>query len=294
MLRFRPWRLLLRAALCSVLCTLSVSAQDGYSVFFSNSSTEAEPGEPVTLNIALENSPDPVTGFSLGVTHDADLLTIGSIDIAAGLQSVLDVCSDTSFIAIREIEGGFTAAMLLRTNQCENGQLDPGQTHSLLDVTYNTSADGVGVAEVSITSDLGTPQVPVLFDLSGVAQAATSDENTTATISLGGGAPFIRGDGDQNGALGIPDAILLLNFLFSGGLPAGAPTEDNCLLVYNYDGSVNAEGIESVNEIELNDGVGILLFIFRAGPLPALPYPACDVGPTAASARMTCTAFNCP
>ncbi len=294
MLRFRPWRLLLRAALCSVLCTLSVSAQDGYSVFFSDTSVEAEPGEPVILNVALENSPDPVTGFSLGVTHDAELLTIASIDLAPDLQMVLDACTDSNFIAIRETGNGFTAAMLLRTNLCANGQLDPGQTHSLLDVTYNTGADGVGVAAVSITSDLGSPQVPVLFDLSGVAQAATSDENTTANISLGGGAPFIRGDGDQNGSLGIPDAILILGFLFSGGLPGGKPTEDNCLIVYNFDGSVDAGGVETVDEIELNDGVGILLFLFRGGSLPAPPYPACGVGPNAASTRMTCTTFNCP
>ena len=205
-------------------------------MFFSDTSVEAEPGEPVTLNVALENSPDPVTGFSLGVTHDAELLTIASIDLAPDLQTVLDACTDSNFIAIRETGNGFTAAMLLRTNLCANGQLDPGQTHSLLDVTYNTSADGVGAAEVSITSDLGTPQVPVLFDLSGVAQVATSDENTTATISLGGGVPFLRGDGDQSGTIGIPDAVLILSYLFSGGLPAGKPTEDNCLIVYNFDG----------------------------------------------------------
>ena len=298
MARFRTWRLILRASLCALVCTMSLPAQDTYNVFFTSTSVEVEPGTDVTLRIALTNTPQPVTGFSLGVRHDALLLTLDSVKIAADLQdAITDGCGgdspDGSFFHVMETAAGFTAAMLLRTNICQTGQLAPGENHKLLDLTYKTNAGGRGGATATITSTLGTPAVPVLLDLSGVAQAPTSPgENTKATIRLGGGAPFLRGDANQNGAVDVTDGILVLAFLFGGGLEAGKPTEENCLVVYNFDGSTT-QGEETEGDINLSDGVAVLNFLFRSGLPPAKPYPSCGLSDIAASTRMTCGIFNC-
>ncbi len=147
---------------------------------------------------------------------------------------------------------------------------------------------------IFLTSALGTPPVAVVLDLSGVAQAPTSPgENTKATIRLGGGTPFLRGDVNQNGAVGVTDAILILAFLFSGGLEPGKPAEENCLIAYNFDGSAT-QGEETASDINLTDALGVLTFLFRSGFPPPKPYPSCGLSDVAASTRMTCVSFNCP
>ena len=63
-----------------------------------------------------------------------------------------------------------------------------------------------------------------------------------------------RGDFDRNEAVNISDAVLLLNFLFSGG----AAPDCESLVDTNDDGSIN-----------LSDAVFLLSFLFASGPAPA-------------------------
>src|SRR5690606_18314109 len=79
-------------------------------------------------------------------------------------------------------------------------------------------------------------------------------------------ASFVRGDADAGGDLNISDPVLVLNYLFRGGVVLAcldaADTTD--------DGSLN-----------LTDPIASLQYLFVGGMPPASPYPDCGADPTA-------------
>ena len=73
-----------------------------------------------------------------------------------------------------------------------------------------------------------------------------------------GEAPFLRGDTDENAAVNLTDAVVILNHLFQGQ-PSSA-----CL---------DALDTNDSGDVNLTDAVYLLQFLFQGGsPLPA-PYP---------------------
>jgi hypothetical protein len=77
---------------------------------------------------------------------------------------------------------------------------------------------------------------------------------------------FRRGDADISGVVELTDAVLIFNFLFSGGAPPMCDDSADA----NDDGS-----------IDLSDGVTDLNWLFLGGPAPPAPGPlACGSDPT--------------
>ncbi len=282
----------------------SLNAQEGaYNLLFSSSRASVAPGEVVSIGIVMENVPDAVTGFSLGVRHDAASMTLESVELGRDLQAIVEgSCPggqpDANFFHVNESpEGGdgFTVAMLLTTDQC-TGQLVPDVFHDLLRVSYRAAADGVDNS-LSFAEDLGSPAVPILFDVAGSAQPRTSPElSEPVFVRVAAPTPFIRGDVDITGGLTATDAIIILNFLFTGGLPAGEATKADCLVAYNVDGSIDRgdPAAEDMADIDLSDAVIMLNFIFGAAPPPAAPYPACGEPEGAVAGEVGCVGFTCP
>ena len=96
--------------------------------------------------------------------------------------------------------------------------------------------------------------------LNRIEPPASPDENSNAIPDECEdlARPFHRGDTDDNGAVNISDAVVVLRYLFLGRAAAGCfETADS-----NNDGKVN-----------LSDGVHILNYLFRGGPAPAEPGP---------------------
>ncbi len=89
---------------------------------------------------------------------------------------------------------------------------------------------------------------------------------------------FVRGDVTDDGLINLVDAIVLLDELFSGGVPAEC--EDAADI--NDDGQKN-----------LADPIILLNYLFTGGPAPSSPFPACGSDSTASS--LTCDmALSCP
>ena len=81
-----------------------------------------------------------------------------------------------------------------------------------------------------------------------------------------GGADFVRGDANDDGAIDITDGVFTLNWLFAGG------SEPGCL---------SAADANDNGQVDLSDAVYTLGFLFMGGRAPADPFPDCGEDPTA-------------
>src|SRR5688572_5367078 len=174
-------------------CASPAVWSQGYDIYFGAPNVAAPAGSVASIPIDLQNGPQPVTGFSFGVRHDAANLTFESMDLGAGLQAVLPGSTpDQRFFQVNSLPtGGVTVAMILSADSAAVSL--PAGTHRIFDGKSRLSATGTGPATLSIAGDLGTPPVPVIIDLNnGTAQAPTATTNPktmTVTFSSGGAAP---------------------------------------------------------------------------------------------------------
>ena len=103
------------------------------------------------------------------------------------------------------------------------------------------------------------------------------DEVPFSTLdgSITAGVPFIRGDANDDGMLGLPDIIWIQNYLFLGGEPA--PCLDS--MDSNGDGTLS-----------LSDILVLAFYSFLDGPPPAAPFPECEY----VESVLGCAATGCP
>jgi len=284
-------------------CCAPAWAQARYNVHFQTARVSGGAGQVVTMGIGLDNQPEKVTGFSFGVKHDAAKLSVQSVDIGPDLQAALGsgVQPDDHFYFVNLAPGGgvgFTVAMVLSADK-PGVAIAAGLDHHIFDVKYKLPDLATGDTKIDITGDLGVPKVGVLLDVNnGTSQKPAGAAGlTSATVSVSTGpAPFLRGDADQSGSFNIIDAIILIDYLFSGGTyPPGAATRTNCLVVLNFDGSVGktTPDVEASEDIDLTDALGVLNYVFQRGLPPPPPFPGCGQPTSAASAEMSCKEFLC-
>ncbi len=300
-MRLRLLRLAFPVALVLLLAA-PLCAQARYNIHFRSSRAAGDAGEVVALGIGLDNQPEAVTGFQFGVKHVDGKLTIDSVDIGPGLQSVLGAgkTPDPRFYSLNVAPAGgtgFTVGLILSADDA-NVVLSSGLDHHIFDVKYRIPDGATGDTKVDITGDLGSPRVAVILDRNGTAQApAGAAALTSATVAVSTGpAPFVRGDADQSGHLDITDATLILDYLFTGAtLPAGNATRTGCLIAMNFDGSVGkgAPDVEDAQDIDITDAPALLQFLFQRGLPPQPPFPACGQPAGTASADMVCQDFLC-
>jgi hypothetical protein len=112
------------------------------------------------------------------------------------------------------------------------------------------------------------------WDQDGTDDIAIGAVDGSALVVFGdrGELEFVRGDVDARGGLGLTDAVVVLNFLFIGGIrPLCLDAADA-----NDDGGVN-----------ITDAIYILSYLFLGGPRPPPPFPE-------AGTDMTPDAIRCP
>lgn len=76
--------------------------------------------------------------------------------------------------------------------------------------------------------------------------------------------PFLRGDCNGSGGVGVSDATCLLAYLFLGG-------QATCLEALD----ANANCV-----IEVTDVIHVLRYLFQSGAPPPMPFPMCQIAPT--------------
>jgi len=285
--------------------TTSANAQEKYNVHFRSAQASGQAGGTVTIPIGIDNQPDAVTGLSVGVKHDAAVLTLDRVDLGPALQSLVGATPDERFYSLNLAPtggAGFTFAVILGGDGSSSVAIPAGLDQHILSPRYKIADAATGTTQVQITEELGNPKVMTILDVKGVAKkpSGTPAPVTTATVTITEGpVPFLRGDTNQSGRLDITDAILILDYLFQGSqLPAGAPTRDNCAVAMNVDGSTS-EGtadVEDERDINATDAIVLLRYIFPIAanpPAPAAPYPACGASENEIDEGITCSTFTC-
>ena len=148
-------------------------------------------------------------------------------------------------------------------------------------VTHSTPFAFSTPTPVHFTAGIITDLAAVDIDGDGCAELLVSEINPSrlVVISFGGAPRLIRGDVNQDGSLGIIDAILILTHLFVGPI-----------------GSLDCEDAADASDDEvlgMVDPILLLGYLFVGGaPLPA-PWPACGCDPTG-PLGLGCSAPSCP
>jgi hypothetical protein len=130
-----------------------------------------------------------------------------------------------------------------------------------------------------ISFELVTPQAPLAFcdtpggqpvDLAIVAAGLPHVPTRLEGVTLGPDIPFVRGDANADGRIGVADAVYVLQYIFTDG-PAPSCQK-----------AADANGEGSLN---VADAIAILGYLFMGSrPLPA-PFPACGFDPAEDSLR---------
>jgi hypothetical protein len=290
----------LALAACIAACASPGIQAQSYDVHFATGTLAGTAGSVVTVPVEIQNGPLAVTGFSFGIRHDASKLTLESMDIGAALAAVLPGSTpDDRFLSVNTSPAGgpgVTVAMIL---SADNASVSlPAGNHRIFDAKYRLAGTGTGDAIVALAGDMGTPPVPIILDLNGVAQAPTATTTPkTVTITFSGGpAPFERGDIDQDGRPSVSDAILIFDFLFGGALfPNGQNTYTSCQHALNFDATTGngAAGVEDLADVTITDAIFFLDYLFQQGTPPPGPVGTCGQPDLPASPEFACTAFTC-
>ena len=278
----------------SVVSSSVVLAQD-YDVSLSPSTIDANVGGTLELSVVAKNAA-PITGFSLGVRHDAAALDIVEVALGEAATAANDAPDARFFEINTDPSGGpgFTAALVLSVDD-PGVSIPVGEGQELLKVRYRVMASEAGMTTVSLAQDLGAPQVRVVLDtMNGDAQRIvdlSGDGQATVSFTVSTEGAFLRGDVSQSGRLDILDATVILRYAFFEEV---SPISENCLVAFNADGSTRSDvvGQEDPRDIGLLDGLLVLNTLF-AGDSPPAPFPSCGPSPNPLAERMACGEFNC-
>ena len=286
-----------------------IIAGETYSIELVGDAFEASTGGTVAIPIDLVNNPVPVTGFSFGLRHDANVLDFVELRTGSGLNSVIGDLNNPAleegspFFALNESPDGgpgVTVALILSSSDA-SVVLDPADSpHRVFEAVYRGTSSGDG--QVELTGGLGSPEVGIFFDLSGRSSPAVVGfpaPVVSATVTVSGeggggdGVSFRRGDVDQNGRLNITDARGILQILFAITSIRNEnvrATAENCPIAVNVDGSL-VGGTE--RRADISDAIALLDFLFRTGRAPSTPFPSCGRPEQSVDPAFDCKSFSC-
>lgn len=149
----------------------------------------------------------------------------------------------------------------------EDGHIDvmvPGHNAAVLTILFNRTfelpdCNGNGVADPCDVS------------------SGTSPDANSNLVPDECEVPYLRGDSNTDGQIGLQDPIFDLEYLFAAGPSFCLAGQD-----------VNASG-----DVDVSDPIYNVLFQFAGGPPPPAPFPGCGLGP--ATNTLSCeTVLACP
>lgn len=223
-------------------------------------SRDVFPGqENVYVDVTIDNE-SPIAGYSYGVEMDPAALQINDITLDATLAAnswfvytTIDNTSDGGWFIIGVVFDQLVQVLI----PPGTGQLI---TRFALDVDASVSPGSL--LELQIRDDLSDPVVDLTFGLAN--GSALRPARVNGFLNVVAGASFIRGDANDTGSVDIADAVLVLNYLFSGGSVV-------CL---------DALDVADDGQVNIGDAIALLGYLFNSEAPPAAPFPNPGLDPT--------------
>ncbi|MBN1418091.1 MAG: hypothetical protein JXP34_04905 [Planctomycetes bacterium] len=241
-----------------------------YRLYFESDRYDLDEGATELRVKVLLETPDKITGFSFGVTHNESLLNLRAVENGADLAAT-NGGGGPAFLEIDAAPDpgpGATVGCLISMNKPFDS-LGPGGGLHLFDLVYDIDAGATAgmTSNLTFTGTLDTPPVEIVLDASGTAY--TPEDGTvvldSARVVYGGGGTgpdFLRGDLTEDGRLTISDGVRIARALFQAG-PA-----------------ITCDDAADTNDDEKLDAADVLYLLnhlFLGGP--ALPAPSAACGP---------------
>lgn len=134
------------------------------------------PGGDYTAAVEMDNE-DIVEGFQFAVTHDANSMSVTSIDPGAATAAAGGGSGPDSFLVdIDPVQGVFTVNCVVSTSPLDSIPIGTGQ--AIVDMEYSvepTAGPLCSLAEIAVKDEGGDPPVPALATIGGVPQPASVD-----------------------------------------------------------------------------------------------------------------------
>jgi hypothetical protein len=168
-------------------------------------------------------------------------------------------------------EGGETV-FLSGGNFLEGVTVFFGDQEAPVATRFGPNNDSTVLLEVTTPPGQGAVEVRAVNTQPGRAESVES-----MTFTYRSPAGYIRGDPDSSGDVNLTDAVLLLNYLFSGGTEPGCPA---------------AADTDRNGEVDMSDAIRILNYLFVGGAELLAPFPECGQDPL--GELLSCpAALNC-
>ncbi len=251
-----------------ILFFLGAQSQANFNFTFKVTDASGGQGSQRDLHVLIDNEKDQVQGWSLGVCHDPNLLTINSVGHGPDLQAFNDgEGPDIFFYNVYPeppLGPGWNTGIVINVWGLEF--LQPGIDYDIHVANYtlvgNPGEKGTNTLVCPCHKQIGNPVTPMIV-IDGEVPPVAEAECGRVDILPPSLIPFRRGDCNDDGRIDIPDGIWILQQIFLGG-PA-SPCDDAC--DPNLDGN-----------IDLADAVYLFGYTLAQGPPPAPPFPECGQG----------------
>jgi hypothetical protein len=253
-----------------LLTSTTLSAQDPNYVLGVGSATGPE-GTQTIVSCTLDNTGDPVAGYTLAVCNDPDIALAVAVVSGTATETVNNG-GPPDFHAVNIINytdpAGFTVGVIF--SLLGQTALAPGLELELEVATYDLIAPGATSLEYCF--NFGYLGVPSLVTVNGAVDPSFANGLLTVTDQL-----ITRGDTNDDGDVSLSDAIFALQMMFISDdvLPCQA-----------------AADVDASGSVTLADPINLLSYLFNGGLPPAAPYPSC--GPLE-TGFMDCQVYlSCP
>jgi hypothetical protein len=218
---------------------------------------------PVTID-----SPVAFGGFAFGITTRTGELAIDAIE--PGTATTAAAQGAPEFFGVDRSpfgDAGATVGCLLRL--VPPFALIPAGSGLEIAVVHGTvlasAVPGISIP-VEFSDFLGDPAIPTRITVDGVSYIPVASAGEVEVLDdIPMGEDILRGDVTGDGVLLLGDPITLTMHLFFG---AESP------------GCRSACDVDDDGDLTLDDVLGLLTYLYGAGPPPAAPFPACAPDPT--------------
>lgn len=230
----------------------------------------------VTLDTITDQAP---TGFSFGVADDSAAVIVSAIDAGSAVDTLMGG-ADPEYWGFKAVTGGATLGCVFSMGATVKALPACTANQQIAIVSYINTSGQSATANVTLSSALGSPAVPVVVDVDGTSFEPTIGAGVSVTVG-GGQPPFVRGDVNQDGKVNVSDGVAIARYVF--GLGTQKAKIDNC----KDSADANDDGT-----ITTADALYVLNYLFTGGPAITAPTGSCGTDTTADT--LDCVQYQCP